>query len=130
MGERLARIEANQEVAKEEITKVRATVHELVSHQTALTLMAEEAKQSHAELQNDLHALSQKIDPAIATVAQSSVTLAMHVQQATDFRIDQQQKNKEIDTRLGKIEKTIYLGLGGAAVIWTVANLLFGLLKN
>lgn len=130
IGERLARVEANQEIASEEISKVRATVHEVVSKQTALTLMAEEAQRSHAELTGEIRNLSQKIDPTIASVAQSSLTLAMHVQQTTEFRAEQREKNKETDIRFGKIERTIYIATGGAAVVWAAASLLLDLLKH
>lgn len=142
--ERLARIEANQENATGEITKLRVVTHDLVTHQATLGLMAEEARESRNNLSAKLDVLTTKIDPMMVAVAQGATTVAMHVQQCTDHNARQDQRHTENQGKFGKLEtaienlssKTDRLAMkmayiaGGVTVFWAVITVAIAILKH
>lgn len=128
--ERLARIEARQETTTEEIAKLRVTTHDLVTHQATLGLMAEEARESRANLGNKIDGLATKIDPMMVAVAQGATTVAMHVQQCTAHNAEQDRRHSENQARFARLERTIYFATGGASVFWALASAAMAFYKH
>lgn len=131
--ERLARLETATTTTNDELGKLRPVVHELVSVTTSLNLMAEEARESRANLARKLDEIVAKIDPMVVAVAQGATTVAMHIQNCNEIhkasderqaKIEAQsdQRHEENQEKMGKIQKTIYIATGVALVIGAAAS--------
>lgn len=117
LRDRLTRIDVRGEVALEELGKLRQVVHPLISQVSGLSLLAEEAREDRVELGVKLEKLGDKIDPILVASAQLATTVATHVEQCKVERTADDQRYKELSHRSSRIERTIYIATGAAALL-------------
>lgn len=129
--ERLASIEISSRVTNDEVSKLRGIVHDLVTHQATLGIMAEEARDSRAAFAKKLDEIVSKIDPLMVAMAQGATTIAMHLQQCTDMNKTQDDRHRDNQRRFRGVERSIYIATGGGVAIggaltWFIPHLLKG----
>ena len=117
MRERQAVAEAQLKAATERLGVVGDRLHKVENSATALVLLAEEAKEDRDALGHKIDAISEKIDPMMVAVAQGATTTAMHIAQCADLNKQQDTRHTENQARFGRIERTIWMAVGGASAL-------------